>query len=73
MDEETLKIIRNTPYIYDFLREDSSRYKELFRNKDYIKKVDSLAKEKYKLRRIDKIEKLSENLDLIKTFIDVLK
>ena len=59
--------------IYDFLREDSSHYKELFRNKDYIKKVDSLAKEKYKLRRIDKIEKLSENLDLIKTFIDVLK
>ena len=53
MDEETLKIIRNTPYIYDFLREDSSHYKELFRNKDYIKKVDSLAKEKYKLRRID--------------------
>ena len=49
MDEETLKIIRNTPYIYDFLREDSSHYKELFRNKDYIKKVDSLAKEKYKL------------------------
>ena len=47
MDEETLKIIRNTPYIYDFLREDSSHYKELFRNKDYIKKVDSLAKEKY--------------------------
>ena len=33
----------------------------------------SSRKEKYKLRRIDKIEKLSENLDLIKTFIDVLK
>lgn len=73
MDKETLKIIRNTPYIYDFLREDSSHYKELFRDKTYIKKVNDLAKEKYKLRKIDKIEKLGEQLDLISSFIDVLK
>ena len=73
MDEETLKIIRNTPYIYDFLREDSSHYKELFRNKDYIKKVDSLAKEKYKLRPQDRIEKISQGISMVSNILDVLK
>ena len=73
MDEETLKIIRNTPYIYDFLREDSSHYKELFRNKDYIKKVDSLAKEKYKLRVSDKINDVIDKIDMINRFISVLR
>lgn len=72
MDKETLEIIRNNKYIYDYLREKSNNYKYLYRDKNYIKKIDEKAKTKYKLRKIDKIERLSNSLDSIKTFLDVL-
>lgn len=73
MDRDTLNIIRNNPYIYNFLREESNYYKMLYRDCNNIKKISYLAKEKYKLRSIDKLEKLSKNINLINTFIDVLK
>ena len=73
MDKDTLEIIRNNKYIYNYLREESNNYKYLYRDKSYIKKIDEKAKTKYKLRKIDKIERLSNSLDTIKTFIDVLK
>ena len=73
MDIDTLNIIRNNKLIYKFLREESYHYKYLYRDKDYIKKLDKLSKEKYKERTIDKIEKLSNNINLISTIIDVLK
>ena len=38
-----------------------------------MKNIEGNKIEQDLLQRIDKIEKLSENLDLIKTFIDVLK
>lgn len=72
MDKETLEIIRNNKYIYDYLREESNNYKYLYRDKNYIKKIDEKAKAKYKLRKIDKIERLGNSLDSIKTFLDVL-
>ena len=72
MDKETLEIIRNNKCIYDYLREESINYKYLYRDKNYIKKIDEKAKTKYKIRKIDKIERLSNSLDSIKTFLDVL-
>lgn len=72
MDKETLEIIRNNKDIYNYLREESNNYKYLYRDKNYIKKIDEKAKTKYKLRKIDKIERLSNSLDSIKTFLDVL-
>ena len=65
--------IRNNQYIYNFLREESNYYKLLYRDKNNIKKIESLAKEKYKLRKIDKIERISKSIDLINSFVDVLK
>ena len=73
MDTKLLEYIRNNQYIYNFLREESNYYKLLYRDKNNIKKIDSLAKEKYKLRKIDKVERISKSIDLINSFVDVLK
>lgn len=72
MKIETIHQIKSNPIIYNYLRDDSQHYKYLYRNPEHIKVIETLAKEKYKLRSIDKIEKLRNNIDLIKTFMDVL-
>ena len=64
--------IKANPIIYNYLRDDSKHYKYIYRNREHIKVIEQLAKEKYKLRSVDKIEKLKNNIDLIKTFMDVL-
>ena len=58
--------------IYNYLRDDSYQYKYLYRNINYLKKVESLAKEKYKLRNVDKLERLKNNIELINAFISVI-
>lgn len=73
MDTKLLEYIRSNQCIYNFLREESNYYKLLYRDKNNIKKIESLAKEKYKLRKIDKIERISKSIDLINSFVDVLK
>ncbi|MBQ6323937.1 MAG: hypothetical protein IJI22_03795 [Bacilli bacterium] len=67
------EIIINNPTIYNYLRDQSYQYKYLYRNKNYIKKLKQLAKEKYKVRSIDKIERLKNSIELINTFIDVIE
>lgn len=73
MDIETIRTIKNNPLIYNYLREDSSWYKYLNRDKKYLKNVEEEAKKFYKLTINDRLERLSNNIDLINTFIDVLK
>jgi len=72
MDKELLKRIRENQLVYSYLREDSSEYKELLRNKEYIKEIEKKAKEFYKQTSIDKIERLQDKINLIRTFMDVL-
>lgn len=72
MTKETIEYIKNTPYIYDFLREESYHYKYLYRDDNYLKTIERLAKEKYKLTLKDKLERLNNSLNLINTFIDVM-
>lgn len=73
MNKDILNIIRSNSYIYNFLREESNYYKILYRDKNNIKIITELAMKKYKLRSIDKLKKISKNMNLINTFIDVLK
>ena len=73
MNRETLKIIRNNKYIYDFLREDSSHYQYLYKDNNYIKVIKNLAKEKYKLRYIDKLDNISNKINVISLLLDVFK
>lgn len=65
--------IKKNPIIYNYLRDDSYQYKYIYRNNNYLSKIEELAKEKYKLRTVDKLDKLKNSIELINTFIDVMK
>ena len=56
-----------------FLRENSYWYKYLNRNEFYYKEFINDMKDKYKLKPTDKINKMVDNLNMVKTFLDVLK
>ncbi len=73
MNKELLKYIRSHEYIYNYLRYDSSHYKYLYQDNSYIKQIKKLAKEKYKLRYTDKLDNISNKIDLINTLIGVIK
>ena len=73
MTEETRLKIKTNPLIHSYLRENSYHYKYLYRDDSYIKKVEDLAKEYYQERVVDKIERFKNKINLIQTFIDVMK
>ena len=56
-----------------FLREHSYWYKYLNRNNIYYKDFIKKMKEAYKLTPQDKINKTINNINMFKTFLDVLK
>ena len=64
--------IRSNNHLYSYLREDSYQYKYLYRDKNYLKKINNLAKEKYHLTGKDKVEKINNAINLIKTFMDMI-
>lgn len=65
--------LKDDPNLQKFVRENSYWYKNLNRNPDSINLLIDEMKEKYKLTTADKINDLSNKLDLIKTFMNVLK
>lgn len=65
--------IKNDPMLQKFIRENSYWYKNLNRNPDLIENMTSEMKEKYKLTTSDKINDISNKIDLIKSFMDVIK
>lgn len=65
--------IKNNPMLQKYIRENSYWYKNLNRNPDLIEILTDEMKEKYKLTTADKINSLGQKLDLISTFINVLK
>lgn len=73
MNQYTINYIKTHPLIYNYLREDSSWYKELTRGPEVIKEIEEHAKHFYKQTKEDKIQKLSKNIELISMFMDVLK
>lgn len=73
MKKETLEVIRNNPIIYQYLRDNSFWYKELNRNSNVVDNILKEAKKYYKVRGIDKLERAIEQIDMITTFMDVLK
>ncbi len=73
MDIKTQIIVRSNPNIYRFLREESYWYKYLNRDPNSIKDLEKAMKAKYKLTTEDKLEKLNQSMNLIHSFMDVLK
>lgn len=65
--------IKNDQMLQKYIRENSYWYKILNRNPDMINTMVDQMKEKYKLTTADKINNISQKLDLIKTFMNVLK
>lgn len=56
-----------------FLRENSYWYKYLNRSNIYYKQFLENMKDKYKLKPTDKLNKIMDNIEMVKTFLDVLK
>lgn len=73
MNLYTINYIKTHPIVYNYLRDNSSWYKYLNRSESYLSEIEEQAKSAYKLRPVDKIEKLTRSINLISSFIDVLK
>ena len=65
--------INQDPRQKQFLRENSYWYKYLNRSNNYYKLFINDMKEKYKLTPTDKINKMIDNINMVRTFLDVLK
>ena len=65
--------IKSNPNIYRYPRDNSYWYKYLNRDEGLIKELEKNMNEDYKLRVEDKINNISKSLELINTFMDVLK
>lgn len=65
--------INSDPRLKQFLRENSYWYKYLNRSNTYLKPFISDMKDKYKLKTTDKINKLTNNISMVRVFLDVLK
>lgn len=59
--------------LYHYLRENSYWYKSLNRDQYMLKQLETEMKKKYKLTPEDKIEKIANSINMISTFIDVLR
>lgn len=73
MTVETQIKIRNNPYLYRYLRDNSSWYKALNRNPESIKNMETEMKQVYKLNLTDKIDNISQKIEMLRTFMDILK
>lgn len=65
--------IKNNPYLYRYLRDNSSWYKNLNRNPDSIKYMEIEMKKHYKLNLTDKIDNFGQKVEMIRTLMDIMK
>ena len=70
---DILMNINSDPKQKQFLRENSYWYKYLNRDSNYYKDFISDMKQKYKLTTADKFNKLSDNINMFRSFLEVLK
>ena len=73
MQVETRLKIKSNPNLYRYLRENSYWYKYLNRSPIFLRRLEEEMKEKYRLRPRDKIENISNSLNLIKSFLEVMR
>ena len=65
--------LKTNPNYIKFLREYSYWYKFLNRNPAYFKEFVVDMKDKYKLNPSDKLNRMLENINMLQTFLDVLR
>ena len=65
--------IKNNPYYLSYLRENSIWYKILNRHPESFKEFEERAKEYYRLRPSDRIEKVVDTLSIVTNLMNNLK
>ena len=73
MNIETQLKIRNNPNLKHFLRENSWWYKELNRNPESINEMQIEMKNYYKMNLSDQIDRFGKRIEMIRTFMDIMK
>ena len=73
MNYETFLILNKNPYLKKYLRENSFYYKDLSRNHHFINKLNEIMKSSYKLNFSDRLEKVSKDIDILNTMMDIIK
>ena len=73
MNLYTINYIKNNELVYRYLRVNSSWYKYLNRDSSFLLIVEEEAKKHFELRTEDKIMKISNNIEMVSTFLDLLK
>ncbi len=73
MQSDIIMKINQNPLEKKFLREHSFWYKYLNRSSNYYPSFIKEMKETYKLTTSNKIEHLISDINMFKTFLDVLK
>ena len=72
MSIESQFYLNNNLNLKKFLHENPKYYKYLNRDTSFIRELEELMKEKYKLTIPDKIDKIKDKLEFVNTFIDIL-
>lgn len=72
MNIETQIKIKNNPYLYRYLRDNSAWYKNLNRDPNSIKDMEKEMKSAYKLNLTDRIDNVNQKIEMLRTFIDIL-
>lgn len=65
--------IKNDPNLYRYLRENSNWYKELNRDPRNIQVMEEEMRKRYKLTPADKLNKINEQISLVRAFMDMMK
>ena len=73
MDLKTVYYIRSNPPLNHYLKYHSYWYKELIRNPSSLKTLEQEMKKEYKLTTEDKISKLNDRMNMIASFLEVLR
>lgn len=72
MNIETQIRVRNNPYLYQYLRENTSWYKILNRYPEAIQNLEKEVKDHYRLNPSDKIDDISKKIEMVRTFMDMI-
>ena len=66
-------VLNSNLYLKKYLRENSHYYKELIRNPNFIRELNDLMKQEYKLNLPAKLDKLKDDISMLNTVMDILK
>ena len=73
MRPDIIQLIRSNPPLNHYLRYHSYWYKSLIRNPSSIKFLEQEMKKEYKLTTEDKISRLNDKMNMVASFLEVLR